>query len=108
MLATLCATIRGMTKRGRPRATSSIKPVGPSWEDVPLPGLAVVKQEPVYDKQGEQGRAADALERAAAATLVAADRMAVAVAAARAAGLSWDSIGAATKTQGETVRRRYG
>jgi hypothetical protein len=111
----LCGTLCGMTSRGKPRPVTENK----RYEDVPLTGLPA----PHYDvverlRSGALGefdddaavaraRALKRLHAAAKAAAAAAALMDSAVDGARAQGLSWDAIGAATETQGETVRRRH-
>lgn len=92
-----------MTSRGKPRPS---KPLALVPEQPP----AVVQAPPATDSPDparDQRLAVLRLRREAHTVQDAAERMAAAVAAARALGLSWDAIGSATGTQGETVRRRH-
>jgi hypothetical protein len=100
-----------MTSRGKPRPVTENK----RYEDVPITGLPAAAQPPVpepvaqvYDDAAvARARALKRLHAAARAAAAASALMDSAVDGARAQGLSWDAIGAATETQGETVRRRH-
>ena len=101
-----------MTTRGKRRPAAPAK----GYVDVPLVGLeyapAAEPPPPVPVAKAVTERAVlnarGYLLGATKARESAEEAMAEAVAKARAAGMSWDAIGAATRTQGETVRRRHG
>lgn len=97
-----------MTTRGRPR---SVKPLAQVPEH-PAPGVQapLVNVPAVVSRRAStpgQHLAVGVLSVAAEMVAVAAASMSVAVGSARAAGLSWDAIGAATGVPGESARRRH-
>lgn len=101
-----------MTNRGKPFPKKSPRRE-PLYVDVPIPEVVVTPALPspavVYDDtELVRVRALKSVRAAGRASAAAALGMSRAVEIARAAGLSWDAIGAATDTQGETVRRRHG
>ncbi len=94
-----------MTNRGKPRA-STTPAVQPHYDVVDRLRSGALGD---FDDAGvARSRALKRVHAAARAATAAAALMDSAVDHAREQGLSWDAIGAASDTQGETVRRRHG
>jgi hypothetical protein len=93
-----------MTNRGKPRP--STPPAAPQYDVVARLRTGALGD--FDDPAVARSRALKRVHAAAKAATAAAALMDSAVAYAREQGLSWDAIGAASDTQGETVRRRHG
>jgi hypothetical protein len=93
-----------MTNRGKPR------PMTPPADKRNYDVVARLRTGALGDFDDAAVARSRALKRVHAAAKAATDAAALmdsAVAYAREQGLSWDAIGAASDTQGETVRRRH-